>query len=1225
MKFRFLTSATVPIWYKTALVAIPIFIFLWSVFLTPFLTALPKDFSYEADISSVDNFYDETIGEYLGEEYSVTTFSYNAERSLSGVLDITHTFNVRTQAGEPIFSVERMYGIDRFTQEHVSGFGDADRYGYLFAPKFLDESKEFTYWHINYDAPAQMEFVAVEKILGLEVLRYHSSYEGEWIDQTENLAYLPGVPEERGVVVEPELTIWVEPVSGHLVKYEDETIAYYYDQETKEKIVPWNRFSNTLTEQSVRTHVASAQDAKTKNLFYVWYVPLLLGLLWAGLIVFGKTVISEFVQKYIHSKVIIPIAGGFLMLSAGVVLVDWALQLGAVFQIFSSGAGMNPLTALTFFIIGLALVFLSQKKMKIVFVLTGGVIFIPILNVLSLTNTIPIDVDLILFRDAIESAGVLSRMSWFTTINFIFLGISGLALQDFPRRIKQFFSFLPFGTLAAALLAIVGYIAKDLALLELIVFSGVGLNTAILFIVVSIVALYIYGFRISRTSGLLFSVFFTTLFISTIMYSYVVSISAQKLDVLFSVETAAVQDTIRDRLSIYANTLAGGVGLFNASNAVSREEWRAYVEAISVQENYPGIQGVGYAVVVEDEQALIEEVRNEGFPEFSVYPESDEELRTSIIYLEPFDFRNQRAFGYDMFSEQNRRLAMQRARDSGLPKISDKITLLQETESDVQAGFLMYLPVYKKGDTPIDSIDSRRAGIEGFVYAPFRMNDFMGGMQNTFDNELAFRMFSGTEADIDQLLYAQNGSAFTGVGGDEGVYSTVFYAAGQPWLIQFKQLPFFGEGVRDTILPPFIAAVGIIVSLLATLILYALLSSRERALAYAERITQNLKLSKDQLLEAKTQTEALLGSIGEGVVAVSMTGEIMFVNDYVENFFGRKGEEFKGQKLFDVVDVADENGKEVPLESWSVYRAIKTKKRVVETRHMVRLDGGEFKPVSITTSPIIVNDKPVGAVAVFRDITQERAIDRAKSEFVSLASHQLRTPLSAINWYAEMLMDGDAGKITKKQSEYLDEIYKGNQRMIDLVNALLNVSRIELGTFSVEPEEMNVNDIVNDVLKEIKTSVDERDIHLSVGTKKLATMVADPQLVRMVVTNLLTNAVKYTPEGGEVTVRTDMVSSGEEVHGKKAKEESVLLSVSDTGYGIPENQKKEIFKKLFRADNVQRRDTKGTGLGLYIAKSIVDLAQGEIWFDSVEDKGTTFYVLLPIHGMEKKEGSKRIS
>lgn len=1224
MAFRFFKNVEVPLWYKIALIGIPIAIFIWSIFAVPFLTALPKDFSYKADISSVDNFYDETINAYLGEEYSVTTYSYKTNRSINGVLDIEHVFDVRTQAGMPIFSVEREYGIDRFSREHVLGFGDREREGYLFAPPHLDESKNFTYWHINYDAPGEMEFVAVEELFGLEVLKYHTSYEGQWIDQTENLSYLPGVPDERGIVLEPELSIWVEPVSGRLVKYEDETIAYYYDQETKEKIAPWNKFSNSFTEQSIRVQALFAQDAKTKILFYTWYVPCILFFALLTLIVFGPTMLSVYVRKYIDGRAVIPTAGIILIASSGFVLIDWALEFGAVFQIFSSGAGMNPLTALTFFIIGWALVFLAQKKMKVVYALTGVVILLPLANLLSLANILPFDVDLLLFRDAVENARVASRMSWFTTVNFILLGLSGLSLQDFPRRIKQGLSFLPFATLAGSILAIIGYSAKDLALLELSVFSGVGLNTAMLLIVVSAAALFIYGFKITRVSTWLFGTFFITLFVSVVMYSYVVSVSSQKLDVLFSVETSAVQDTIRDRLNIYANTLAGGVGLFNASNEVSRGEWKAYVDAISIQENYPGIQGVGYAVVVDDEEALISSVRAEGYPEFSIYPESEQELRTSIIYLEPFDFRNQRAFGYDMFSEQNRRLAMQRARDSGLPKISGKITLLQETEQDVQAGFLMYLPVYKNGSDP-ETIADRRKNIEGFVYAPFRMNDFMSGIQNTFDQEIAFRMFSGTEADLEQLLYVQNESAFAGIKDESDVYSTIFYAAGQPWLIQYKLLPFFGEGVRDTLLPPFIAVVGVLVSLLSTLILYALLSSRERAFEYAERITQNLKLSKDQLLEAKTQTEALLGGLGESVVAMSVTGDIIFLNPEAERFFKVTAEEVKGKSVYNHINLINAEGVPFKKSERPIYRVVKSKKRIVEKNMYVGCGKDEYVPVVITASPVLIDGNVVGVVEVFRDVSQERAVDKAKSEFVSLASHQLRTPLSAINWYSEMLMDGDAGKITKKQKEYLDEIYKGNQRMIDLVNALLNVSRIDLGTFSVEPEEMDLNKTITDVLKEIEPSIEERNIHLSVGTKKLATMIADPQLMRMIVTNLLTNAVKYTPEGGEVTVHSDMVTAGEEVHGKKVKEDSVFFSVSDTGYGIPENQKKFIFSKLFRADNVQRRDTKGTGLGLYIVKSIIDLAHGMIWFDSTEDKGTTFYVVLPLHGMEKKEGSKRIA
>lgn len=253
------------------------------------------------------------------------------------------------------------------------------------------------------------------------------------------------------------------------------------------------------------------------------------------------------------------------------------------------------------------------------------------------------------------------------------------------------------------------------------------------------------------------------------------------------------------------------------------------------------------------------------------------------------------------------------------------------------------------------------------------------------------------------------------------------------------------------------------------------------------------------------------------------------------------------------------------------------------------------------------------ALLVGRDVTKEREIDRAKTEFISLASHQLRTPLASINWYAEMLADGGAGKLNKTQKQYLDEIYAGNQRMVGLVNTLLNVSRLELGTFIVEPKLTNIIELADGVILEMKPQAEGKEVSvITKFNKDLAELLIDPNLIRIVLQNLISNAVKYTREKGKVWVAID-----------KDKED-VVITVKDNGLGIPEAQKDKIFTKLFRADNVKKTAIEGTGLGLYIVKSIIEHAGGTVSFTSQENKGTTFTVTFPLKGMEKKEGTREL-
>lgn len=248
----------------------------WRVVLAPQLLALDDGFRYEADVQSVDNFYDEERGVYQGDQRSVTQFSYEFVDKKEGIYIIENMFSVRTTQGDPIFSTSQYYGIDPVTKKHNPRYGNKERGGYLFAPPRISFGEPFVYWHVNYDGPAQMEFVEREVISGLEVYKYESRYDGVVIDQTDDLSGLPGVPEERGVVVEPYLELWIEPTTGYLVKYQDTSIAYYYNQETKEKIVPWNKFQNNYAQSSVERHIDIAKELKMKHFNVLYASPALL-------------------------------------------------------------------------------------------------------------------------------------------------------------------------------------------------------------------------------------------------------------------------------------------------------------------------------------------------------------------------------------------------------------------------------------------------------------------------------------------------------------------------------------------------------------------------------------------------------------------------------------------------------------------------------------------------------------------------------------------------------------------------------------------------------------------------------------------------------------------------------------------------------------------------------------------------------------------------------------
>ena len=278
-----------------------------------------------------------------------------------------------------------------------------------------------------------------------------------------------------------------------------------------------------------------------------------------------------------------------------------------------------------------------------------------------------------------------------------------------------------------------------------------------------------------------------------------------------------------------------------------------------------------------------------------------------------------------------------------------------------------------------------------------------------------------------------------------------------------------------------------------------------------------------------------------------------------------------------------------------------------------RKDGSLYQ-AELSISPIREGADTLFYVSVCQDITLRKEVDRAKTEFVSLASHQLRTPLSAIRWYSEMLLSKYVGELNEKQRQYVKEIYAGNLRMVELVNALLNVSRIDLGTFAIEPEPVSVVEICESVLLELTPQITERKQTVErIFTTAPATYSADSKLIRIVFQNFLSNSVKYTQPEGHITAEI------------ATKENNLYIRVADNGYGIPKAQQAKIFEKLFRADNVRQKDTEGTGLGMYIVKAIVESSGGKIWFESEENQGTTFHVYLPLTGMSKKSGMRGLN
>ena len=230
-----------------------------------------------------------------------------------------------------------------------------------------------------------------------------------------------------------------------------------------------------------------------------------------------------------------------------------------------------------------------------------------------------------------------------------------------------------------------------------------------------------------------------------------------------------------------------------------------------------------------------------------------------------------------------------------------------------------------------------------------------------------------------------------------------------------------------------------------------------------------------------------------------------------------------------------------------------------------------------------------------------------------MVSHELRTPLSAMKGYLSMILANDYGKLSKKQDDYMREVAHGNRRMIELVNSLLDVSRMELGTFMITPELSDICELMEETIKDLKPIVDKGKIVMEYTRgKKIPKLLLDRKLTKFIFQNLLSNSLKYTQERGVVRAEIEL------------KEGNVLITIADNGLGIPKRQQSELFKKFFRADNVRAKDTEGTGLGLYLVKTIIDSMGAKVWFESEENVGSTFYVSIPLSGEKGRQGEKTI-
>ena len=384
---------------------------------------------------------------------------------------------------------------------------------------------------------------------------------------------------------------------------------------------------------------------------------------------------------------------------------------------------------------------------------------------------------------------------------------------------------------------------------------------------------------------------------------------------------------INTRLHAHAQVLRSGAAFFAGSEEVTRDEWREFIARSQVHRNLPGIQGVGFAQRIPAEQldAHLDAIRAQGFPDYQVWPQGERDPYTAIIYLEPFAGRNLRAFGYDMFAEPVRRAAMERARDENLAVLSGKVLLVQETARDIQAGALMYVPVYR-ADLPIDTLAQRRAALLGWVYSPYRMNDLMAGIVGDWNRhggrDVHLLIHDGERIAPETLLY-DNGLDSSRAAHAEApdVQHRVIDFNGQRWTLSLSR-PGLQTGFLDDTLVWLAAGIGIFISLLLAALVFALIEVRTRARQLAVGLAAR-QHAEQALRESEHNYRTLVDNLQVGLVVHGPDTGILFSNPMASDLLGLTPEQMQGIAAIDPVwSFLREDGTRMPLDEYPVNRAM---------------------------------------------------------------------------------------------------------------------------------------------------------------------------------------------------------------------------------------------------------------------------------------------------------------
>lgn len=579
--------------------------------------------------------------------------------------------------------------------------------------------------------------------------------------------------------------------------------------------------------------------------------------------------------------------------------------------------------------------------------------------------------------------------------------------------------------------------------------------------------------------------------ILTLGFTYIFYRSAVGKDrIRFNNNISNIQNTIEARVGLYIVLLKSGRGFIEANEDLRHKDFANFVNSLELEKNYKGVQGIGFSVIYkpEEKEALIGQLKSEGFYDFKIFPETPSRLNQAIIFLEPLTESNAQAIGYDMSTEAKRLAALEKAAETGEAAATSQVTLLQNFSTSDRKGFLIYLPIYKNGNLP-NTVENRKENLRGFIYSPFRAENFLGEIHSaTGISDLKVRIYDG-EAKAENLMAASNISETAPVTPD--MNGTIFSrnqinVAGQIWNVEYETLPAFFDQSSVSWTPLiFLTGIGF------SLVLFGLMYWEAAARINVQNIA-------NELYESESQKRKLL-----------------------------------------------------------------------------------------------VKEQEARASAEYAN--------RAKDEFFSVISHELRTPLNAIAGWSRILRANHLSEDKRKTA--IDKIEKSLRHQTDLIDDMLDYSQMVANNSEIKEQDFVVSKLFDEVFDEMKPAAEEKQIRFeNHNTLNGCVFTGDKEKIKTLFVNILSNAVKFTPEGGEVSA--DL----------KRDENEFKLAVQDTGVGIKKEFLPHIFEQFRQADSTITRRHGGIGLGLAISKHIVKLHNGTIEAESKgENKGTTVIVKIPLN------------